>query len=492
MGYREALQIMARCTCVIWLLILLLGGAVFSQEETVDRPASRDTDPGRLVVKAALNGEPITPAREVRYWIFPKGRPNDLVESALIISPKGEEVAVSEEIYTVKVRYMDVLGKPFREKKDIYVPSGERVEAAFDLETGKFQITAASQEGMLLGFRHVKVWIYEHPEKVEYGYYGSILDHEGLLLECEPGIYDIKVEYSSAAARPAILDEMIRLSAGDRLSKHFYFPQGEIILRVKDSLGQAAAGRPRIRYWIFEYPSGPEVAYGKVERMEGHSIFLPPGIYNIKVQYSGVAGNPVKWLSRIELGEDETVIENIQFTATKLRLRAEAFGRALSGWRQVTCAVMEAGSDQEVFYGTLEPGKDEISIKEGTYDIKFQFAASENKEVIWVRRVDLKDGETGEAGVEFSAGHFEVEVFAGNKPLHGWKEVRLWIAMMPSGEEIHEGTLKKGPYKNRFVLTEGNYLLKVQYIAGDFSPVKEVPDIIIRNMETTKIRVDFP
>jgi hypothetical protein len=473
------------------LAFLLCKGFIFSQKSPSDPSAALTEGQGWLVVSAAINGESAIPAHHVRYWIFPKERPNDLVDSALIGSPAGEEIAVPKDIYTVKVRYLDVVGKPFLSKEDIHIRDGDRVDVAFDIQTAGIRIMAASGKGPLYGFQQVKVWIYEHPEEIEYGFYGTVQDQAGLAVDCLPGLYDIKVEYSSATDRPVIWDRQINLSAGDHVTRSYTFPQGEIVLSVKAPGGEAVTGWTRVRYWIYNHAGGHEVAYGTVERPEGQSIFLQPGMYDIKAQYAGVKGSPEKWLMGVEVVEGRTAAGTIQFTTATLKLRAEAFGRSLYGWREISYRIVESPGNQQVAYGTLEPDGDEILIMEGTYDIKFQFYASENKQSEWVRDVDLKDGEVRAVSIRFSAGYLDIEALAGNRPLHGWKDIRLWIRAHPAGKEIFSGTLKKGPERNRFVLMEGRYDLKAQYMSGGFSPVKDVRDIVIRDGETTKVRVEF-
>jgi len=445
-----------------------------------------------LFVKVLINEHAAAPERGIRYWIFPKERPNDLVATGLISSPDGVFIPLPEDIYTVKVRYVKIAGKPFQEKENIYVPAGGQVDVVFNLNTGKLKISARSQGVMLTGYKDVKVWVFKHLGGIEHGFYGTIEDEKGLVVECETGEYDVKIEYSSANARPSIRDKQIVVERGESVPLSIDFPMGEIFLTVEDPHGQGISGWTLIRYWVLDNYSGDEIAYGTVETAAGKAIVLPPGIYDLRVQYAGVAGTPEKWLTAIEVRRDETVKENVMFTASRLVLRAEALGRSLSGWGEISCWISDQNTDEEVFYGTISPDDEELLIKEGTYNIKFQFNASENKEKKWIRGVTLRDGSCETVEVSFSAGYLDIEVFAEGRPLYGMREVQFWIYSAPVRKEIFAGTLERPPAGNRFILMEGNYLLRVQNRTAPFSPIKDIQDIVIREGETTGVLVEFP
>lgn len=236
------------------------------------------------------------------------------------------------------------------------------------------------------------------------------------------------------------------------------------------------------RVYIYSAGRGAELV---VEGRLGQKLEVPPGRYNVRVRFTRSRDNQSVTIRDLELVEGQRLARRVSFSAGGLSVAAAARTSAAKLGPVIVYVFRPQSHDRVI---TSMRGDEQVVLSAGKYDLRVVLTVdSEEKEVRWLRDVEVKSGVHSSFEVVFQRGS-------------------LWVKALNSGQELPSGAAaimvyKAGDVQEEVVdsglagvplsLAVGRYDIEVTFSRSSDKPSRRLRGLQISEGETLEETVEF-
>ena len=336
--------------------------------------------------------------------------------------------------------------------EDVNLPAGQQSVREVEFEVGEISVAATVGDGPAAPD---EVVVYVMSAGNQDDIITSMSSGEKALIGS--GNYDLRVVLLEGAEEKDavwLCDRTVK--AGIHTVEDVVFRRGFLKVDVTNA-GQDLSGES---VTVTVYRAGDQQRE-IVDTAQGGAAFgLAQGNYDVKVTFSGSDDKPVRWLRDLEIKENKSVEERVDFSSGTVVTRAAIRNGEEVGPFEVYVYYYRADDHQQpVVYTTA--GRP-VTLQSGHYDVRASFFRSNDQPDIWLRDLQLKPGKTARRTLYFPSGKLLVRAYdrtgtelVGDNVfvyVYGSKDRKRPITSARSGELI--------------VLTEGSYDIRAEDTRG--------------------------
>jgi hypothetical protein len=397
---------------------------------------------------------------EVRVFVYPVGRPWELVADGHI----RETLSMAPGRYDIRLLLVASADQQSEWFRDVELREGAGVVKHAAFSSGVLSVasgmstavatagSAAASKGSEAGRVIVYVFSPENHDRI----ITSIRPAQEVVLAA--GEYDLRAVYSlDSEERGVIWLRGVRVEAGGHATREVQFHRGSLFVTARNT-GETL---PSEAVTLTVYAAGDDqkevVEWGRA----GVPLSLERGRYDAQLTFALSNDTPSRWLRGLEIVEDQTLEQAVEFSSGKLRIDAELTGGEVLGDFDVYVYYYHAGDHREPVAYT--PAGEAAVLESGAYDVRVHFFRSHDQPDAWFRQIAVEAGKLMQYTATFASGRLLVRAYdADRRELIG-DDVFLYvhqqgaagqrsgpIAVARSGEEL---ILAAGTYDLRLVDT---------------------------------------
>ena len=391
-----------------------------------------------LVCRGTNAGVPLA-AGDARVFVHPPGRHGELAADGSLY----EALRLPAGVYDVRILYTRSRDRQDRWLTDVRLERAGRVVKGVDFSAGELSIDAtvgggSGEEGRVV----VYVFLPEDHDHVV----TSMPSGERVLLAA--GDYDLRVVLTLGSREKGVRWlRGVSVEPGIHTSRDVTFERGAFLIKARNGGREMPPGG--VELTVFR---AGDVQEEEVDRgLAGVPLWLPVGQYDVRATFSGSHDNPSRWLRGLQVIENETVEDTVDFSSGTFLIRAEMEGGRTLGDFQVYVYYYRAGDhEQPVAY---TPAGEPALLEAGRYDLRANFFRSHDRPELWRRDVVLEAGKTVAETLTFPSGRLLVRAYdPGGRELVG---DNVFLAVYAAGERTQP--IASGRSGEQLILSLGVY-----------------------------------
>jgi hypothetical protein len=386
---------------------------------------------------------------QVRVFVYPVGRPSDLVAEGSI----GDPLEVAPGRYDIRLLLVASADQQSEWFRDVGLDQGDRLIKVADFASGVLSVTSGTETDSQAG--PVVVYFVFSPD-----------NHDRIITSIRPGVeavlaagaYDLRAVYTLESEEKGVewLHD-VHVEAGVHTTREILFHRGSLLVRARN----AGESLPNQAVSMTVYRADDDQKEVVERGRAGVPLSLEPGNYDVQLTFELSNDKPSRWLRGLEIAENETLERGVEFTSGNVRVDAELTGGEVLADYAVYVYYYHAGDHREPVAYT--PAGEATVLESGIYDVRVHFFRSHDQPDAWFRKIAVEAGKQVKYTATFASGRLLVRVYDLDQReligddvflyLHGLDAAgrrSRAIAVARSGEEI---IVTKGKYDLRLVDT---------------------------------------
>ena len=214
--------------------------------------------------------------------------------------------------------------------------------------------------------------------------------------------------------------------------------------------------------------------------MDGETIKLAPGVYDLRIRNIEDAGNPVIDFSGIEVEAGQSVEKVADFSGGTLEIRALRNGAPAGAWFSVfKSGDTEANGGAAVASNPVGELGEAVKLTPGVYDLTLRDQGIVGSPVVSVMGIDIQAGKTVAQVAAFSAGTLAIKATKRGQPVVAWYAIR----QSGTGEAAGSEPIAANPVGQEgetVDLPPGVYTLEIRYTGESAETVAEFQGVAIQ------------
>ena len=321
----------------------------------------------------------------------------------------------------------------------------------------------ATNAGLELATEHGQVHIYNAGRTADPVAEGTLNE----TLPVPPGQYDLRVFFSRSADHQTQWVRDVDVVAGERKVVSAAFTTGELIVEAR--VGAPDAEPHQVVAYVFNLDDHDQIV---TSMAPGEAVLIEPGSYDVRVVLNVVAQErDVRW-DNIQVNGGALTRLKVEFPRGTLLITAQNAAEPLPP-TAVSLTLYRAGDPQEQVIHTGRAGEP-MGLPTGSYDVKATLTVANNKPTRWLRDVPIKDNETLERSVAFTAGTVVAKARLSEGDELGPFDV--YIYYYRAGD--HEQPITYTPLGEPARLSAGRYDVRAHFFRSN-----DQPDVWIRDQD---------
>ncbi|HZO54540.1 MAG TPA: hypothetical protein VFB63_17640, partial [Bryobacteraceae bacterium] len=247
---------------------------------------------------------------------------------------------------------------------------------------------------------------------------------------------------------------------GVLVEKEAAFHEGTLLVTARNR-GQALAASA---VTLSIYRAG-DVQHELIDQaIAGAPLRLETGRYDVKAVLTAASDQPELWFRGIEIRDGETANRSADFAAGFLKVSARIEGgEQLDGFRAYAYVYSSKDHQQAITYF---PAGETALLSEGSYDVRVEFARSNDHPDVWKYGVAVRAGQVAEYRAAFRTGRLIVRCLRAGKELLG---DNVFVSAFAKGERRTPAAQARS--SEEMVLQAGEYDVRLRTTAA---PPKEI------------------
>jgi len=284
--------------------------------------------------------------------------------------------------------------KPSKIIKGVEVTSSSKAEQLVQFDLGSVNLTAIDQNG-----KDAVANFYVRKAGAE-DVVGKLISKQSpQMIHLTPGAYDIDAETAEEGV-PMLTAQLkgVEIKTGETVEQTLKFLTGKLVLKAQNVAKQPVP----ISYKITKPDSSDAITTGS-GTLEGATIDLPPGKYDVDVTWTDVQGAPKAKLANIAINGGETLEQLATIVTGSLKLG----GKDSQGkFAHTEYSIRKAGETEELGQAISDETPIEFLIAPGSYDIVATNTTSKvipAPSVAW-NNIIVKEAQTQDLSAVFKLG----------------------------------------------------------------------------------------
>ena len=389
---------------------------------------------------------------EVRVFVYPVGRPWELVADGHI----RETLSMAPGRYDIRLLLVTSADQQSEWFRDVELREGAGVVKQASFSSGRLSVTSGMATSVSTDSEPGRIVVYVFSSENHDRIITSIRPAQEVVLAA--GEYDLRAVYSlDSEERGVIWLRGVRVEAGEHATREVRFHRGSLLVTARN----AGETLPSEAVTLTVYAAGDDqkeiVEWGRA----GVALSLERGRYDAQLTFALSNDTPSRWLQGLEIVENQTLEQAVEFSSGKLRIDAELTGGEVLGDFDVYVYYYHANDHREPVAYT--PAGEAAVLESGAYDVRVHFFRSHDQPDAWFRQIAVEAGKLMQYTATFASGRLLVRAYdADRRELIG-DDIFLYvhqqgaagqrsrpIAVARSGEEL---ILAAGTYDLRLVDT---------------------------------------
>ena len=397
----------------------------------------------RIVCRATNSGIPLH-SQDGQVYVHPAFQPEQLVAEGEL----GEAIEVPAGRYDVRVLYSRSQDQQSVWIEDIGLEEGQRLVREVQFEAGEISVDASVGDKTAEAGQVVV-------------YVLSTQDHDQVITAMGPnekallasGPYDLRVVLLAGSEEKEVawLREAV-VKSGIHTRREVAFNRG--YLKIKPS--NAGQELPSEAVTITVYRAGDRQEQVIDSSRADSTLSLAVGRYDAKVMFSGSSDQPIRWLKDLEVGKNQTLEEQVDFSSGKIQVESEIRNGGRVGEFEVYVYYYRVNDYQQpVAYTTAG---ETVTLESGRYDVRASFFRSHDQPDLWIRNLFLGPGKIVKRTLYFASGRLVVRAYdnSGSELVGD----NVFVYVYAAGEWKRPLASARGG--EMIVLTEGLYDIRAQ------------------------------
>jgi hypothetical protein len=410
-------------------------------------------DPNAATIRChAANASIPLSSQSAAVTVYPAGRRNEPVARG----PLNEPVPVPAGAYDVQVEYVASDDRQEAWIESLKVSPRETYEGQADFSAGTLRVrVSAGRKTVSTGVARCDIYrAGDRSAPVT-----SKRPSESALLT--EGRYDIRVVLlEQEKEKAAVWISDVAVERGVLVEKEAAFHQGSLLVTARNRGQTMVAGSVALSI----YRAGDEQQQLLDEAVAGTPVLLATGRYDVKAVLTAASDQPVAWFRDVEISDGKTANRVADFAAGFLKVSAQIeAGEELDGFRSYAYVYSSKDHQQAITYF---PTGETALLSEGNYDVRVEFARSNDRPDIWKYGIAVRAGQAVEHRVAFRTGRLIVRCLRAGKELVG---DNVFVSVFAEGER--RTPVAHGRSSEEMLLQAGQYDLRLRTTVA---PPKEI------------------
>jgi hypothetical protein len=333
---------------------------------------------------------------QVRVFVYPTGRPWELVAEGHI----QETLLVPPGRYDLRLLLVASADQQSEWFREVELSEGDLVVKKAVFSAGELSITSPRSTGSEAGQLIVYVFSTENHDQII-----TSIRSPGTVVLAE-GTYDLRAVLSlESEERGVIWLRGVQLEAGAQTAREVQFQRGRLLVDARN----AGETLPSEAVSLTVYAAGDHqeevVDWGRA----GVPLSLERGRYDAQLTFALSNDRPSRWLRGLEIVENETLEQGVEFSSGSVLVDAEMTGGERLRDFQVYVYFYPAGDHREPVAYT--PAGQAVVLESGLYDLRVHFFRSHDQPDVWFRRVTVQPGPQAKYTATFPSGRLLVRAY---------------------------------------------------------------------------------
>ena len=462
-------------------------GVVLGLGENVEKIA--EFSGGTLMVKALRNGVSVNASCS----IYKAGGDQEKGKERITggsTDGKGKEFKLAPGSYEVTVEDLEDANRPSLAFQNVVIEAGKTVEKVAEFSGGAL-IVKALKNGKPFQAFCIVYKTNEDEDKEKEKAAEARIELEGTQFKFTPGSYDVVVVNQEDATRPTVSFQGVAIEAGKTVEKTADFSGGGLKISALRN-GKPFSAELVVFKATQEKDQKKERVVSDWTGVEGKTVKLPPGIYDLMVKNHEDAGKPEQTFTGITVEAGQTAEKTVDFTGGGLKVSALRNGKPFSA-EAVVLKVTENGDQKKerIIANWTGTAGIQFSLAPGVYDLMVKNHEDAGKPELSFPGITVEAGKTAEKTVEFTGGGLKVSALRNGKPFSA--EMVVFKATS-DGDQKKERVVSTwtGTAGNTVKLPPGVYDLTVRSHEDAGKPEQAFPGITVEAGKTIEKTVEFP
>jgi hypothetical protein len=270
------------------------------------------------------------------------------------------------------------------------------------------------------------------------------------------GKYDVKLSLDLDNKEDELWEKDVEIKPNETTRVEVNFSGGSLIIRLQD--GKSLPGAK-----VAVYKEG-ETSNSVAEGDPGEELNVDPGKYDVLVTVGEAKTKYEYWEKGIEVKKGKTNRVDIKLPVGTIKVNAFSSGGNQIAGTEVDVYVYNKGETSDSILSVN--GAETFTLEAGVYDLRVEYTNSQAQPSVWIRDVNVKEGEHQTLRADFSVTSITTTVIVGNEELPGDK---VQIYYYREGSDDYSGLTISG---QPAILDAGDYRIKVEW-SGDQLPIVE-------------------
>ena len=443
---------------------------------------------GQLIVKALKNGKPFQAFCIVYKANEDEGKEQEKAAEARI-ELEGTSLKFTPGSYDVVVVNQEDETRPTVSFQGLVIEAGKIVEKTADFSGGGLKISAL-RNGKPFS---AAVAVYKAAQDADRKKERVVSDWTGIdgkTLKLPPGVYDLTVTNHEDAGKPVLTFPAITVEAGKTVEKTADFSGGGLKISALRN-GKSFSAHVMVETAAKDADQKKERVVSDWTGVEGKTVKLPPGIYDVTVTNHEDAGKPVQTFPGITVEAGKIVEKIAEFSGGGLKISALRNGKPFSAHVAVETAAKDTDQKKEraVSDWTGAQGKT-WKLAPGTYDVTVTNHEDAGKPVLTFPGITVEAGKIVEKTAEFSGGGLKISALRNGKPFsaHVMVETAAKDTDQKKERAVSDWTGAQG---KTWKLAPGTYDVTVTNQQDAGKPVLTFPGITVEAGQIVEKTADF-
>jgi hypothetical protein len=304
----------------------------------------------------------------------------------------------------------------------------------------------------------------------------------GRSIRVPEGSYDIQVLYTRSHDRQENWLENVNVTRGIRTARDVEFSAGQLAVTAFAGSREALATDGLVQVLALGNSSQVITSF-----LPGEIATVRAGTYDLRVALlEDAREKAVQWLRGVTVTPGLLTSSAATFLQGRLLISATNAGKPVAS-ESVALSVYNAGDAQEEVVESGLAGVP-IALAPGRYDVKATFTQAHDSPSVWIRDVEIADGETAERRVGFSAGTLRIKAF-----MRGGAELvnfQAYVYFYKTSD--HQEPVTYVPAGEPVVLSAGRYDVRVNFFRSHDRPDLWLRDLDLPPGATRVEQLNFP
>jgi hypothetical protein len=348
----------------------------------------------------ATNAGSSIPPEQLQVFIYPTGRPWELVAQGR----GAESLQVPPGRYDVRVLLDASADQQSRWFREIELGEGGRVVKQAAFSAGELSVTSPLPSGTAAGQLVVYVFAPDNHDQIVTSMHASQV---ALLAS---GTYDVRAVLSlESEERSVTWLHGVQVEAGVRATREVRFERGRLLVIARNAGDVLASEAVSVRVFAAGDVQEEIIDHGK----GGVTMSLAHGRYDAELTFALSNDKPSRWLRGLEIVENETNRQSVDFSSGSIVVAAEMPGGEQLRNFDAYVYYYRTGDHREPVAYT--PAGETAVLESRSYDVRVHFFRSHDRPDEWIREVRVEAGQRVRHSVTFPSGRLLVRAFAADR-----------------------------------------------------------------------------